>query len=103
MAFRRTTRPHRRLTIEERIARVRDSVPVSDDGPSLRDLILDRCKSRADVDRVAGWVMGFCDPEAEGVPPVCCPIDAGRRVHEWLKDDGRDLDDIEEQHTCHPS
>ena len=105
MAFRRTTRPRRRLSIEERIGNLRDSIPVQD-RPTMGDLVAQRCKSQADVAFIVSWLAKLMRPDLPEAEGVCCAMHAARRIHEWDKAHKRDeaadpdLRDFEKQHCC---
>ncbi len=101
MAYRRA-RPKRSLSRTERLDNLRGAVPAKD-GPTMGDLILQRCKTQPDVDRVVSWLAKLMYPERPEAASVCCDFDAARRLWEWEKADGNvDLDALEEQHRCYP-
>lgn len=105
MARRRTARPQRRMSLADRIGNLRDAMPVRD-GPTMGDLVLERCETQADVDRVVSWLAKLMRPEAPQAASVCCEMDAARRLHEWDKAwknaSAPDLAALEQQHQCHP-
>ena len=106
MAYRRA-RPKRRLSRTERIDNLQNALPAKD-GPTMGDLISQRCESQADVNRVVSWLAKLMRPDVPEAAGVCCAMHAARRLHEWDKAHKRDeaadpdLDDFEKQHRCDP-
>lgn len=99
----RSSRPRRRLSTVDRLDRLRASVPVRDDSPSIESLIEQRHQREDDRQRVTLWftIALALDPRAL-TSDVCCETHALRRTFEWVRgDDGAtDLDAIERRHAC---
>lgn len=106
---RRASRTHRSLTAD-RIDRIRASMPQSrDESPTIRELVEQRHRVRADRDRVRSWFVAAGEPDSPTAATVCCPRHGLRRSFEWVKADKRaqpdeaiDLDQIEQGHQCPP-